>query len=234
MSEEKLFTYDEILEKADTLLRVADTFTNRLIIANFQIGALVSALMDEAQYGEGAVLKLAYDLTGRKGYTVYPQRLYECARVYRTFEGDIQRIWNLERKIQFKVSWSYLARNCTKEPLEGREAILHWESKIARWEGVLDEVAEACLKKEEIIERVPEPVKTEIQGFFEEVENPDRKLSVDLSEKRLVSLFKRLDNLLSGLISFRRPVDESVRKLLLAISSKIDRILGASEPVRKD
>jgi len=96
--------YEEILEKTDALLGAADTLTNRLIDTNFQIGAFVSALMDEARYGEGAVLKLSYDLSKKRGYTVYPQRLYECARMYKTFEGDIQRV----RKLQFKVSWSYL------------------------------------------------------------------------------------------------------------------------------
>ena len=81
--------------------------------------------------------------------------------------------------MQVKVSWSYLVRNCTKEPSEGQEAIFHWQAKITRWEDTLDEITEACLKKEEIIEQVPEPVRAELQGFLEEVENPDRRLSVE-------------------------------------------------------
>ena len=227
-------TYDEILEKADTLLKSADVFTNKLIDANFEVGALVSALMNEAQYGEGAVLKLASDLARKKGYTVYPQRLYECARVYKAFEGDIHKIWSLEKKMQVKVSWSYLVRNCTKEPVEGQEAIFHWQSKITRWENTLDEITTTCLKKEEIIEQVPEPVKAELQGFLEEVENPDRRLLVDLSEKKLIILFKRLDNLLNGLLGVKQPVERPLQELLLAISSKIDKLLDVSEFVEKD
>ena len=225
--------YEEILERTDVLLKAVDTFTSKLIDANFQIGALVSTLMDEAQYGEGAVLKLSHDLSKKRGYTVYPQRLYECARVYKTFEGDIQKVWSLERKLQSKINWSYLVRNCVKEPFEGQEAVLHWESKIARWESTLDEITGVYLKKEEIIEQIPEPVKTELRSFLEEMENPGKK--PDPLGKKLIVLFKRVDALLSNLIGSDLQVDKELYALFLSVSAKIERLLTVSESAtRKD
>jgi hypothetical protein len=216
--------YQEILYRAEAALRRSEISSRMLIEANFELGGLVARLLDNSSYGDAAVEKLAGDLSRLRGYAIYPQRLWECARVHRSFK-DIKAVWELERRIKTRLTWSFLLRNCTKppEPERGREFQAYWEMRLNRWEDTMEEVYNVCLNKEKIISAVPEPLRGQIEGFVSKVENP---VFSSLQGGRLDKALKKIDCLLNELLQMNMPVDRAARALLLSIKEKIERLIA--------
>jgi len=215
--------YEEILDKVNHLISRADRFTDAFIRLNFSIGSLVNALMEDARYGDSVILRLSEDLTKLRGYTVYPQRLWECARVYKSFEGNISKIWALEKSMQIKLTWSFLVRNCTKAPAPGSsvEYTNYWQSKLSYWENTLQEISTVSVEKDTIITQSPEPLKQELKGFFEAV----KPLTECSAVEEFNTLMTRINILLDKVIAQSVFLSPSTRAVLEEIHQKIGRIL---------
>jgi len=224
--EKKYSDYNEILTEAVRLVSMSDRGQNDYIASNFRLGRLVAFLQDSARYGDRAVLRLAEDLTKKKGYTVYPQRLWECARVWRAFDGDIQKVWALEKKMQIKVTWSFLVRNCTPAIPESTgelESQAFWDKKLSAWENTVEEISNVIANKDKVIEKMPPATREQFEGFCKKIENPK---FASVPDNKLVSLFKRIDALLDECLSGRLTVDEDTRRYLESVQDKIQRILS--------
>ena len=191
-------TYKDIFQKAVVLISKSEKSRKDMIIANFQLGELVSQVKNNAKYGDKAVIKLAEDLSKTKGYRIYPSFLWECARVYQTFKGNLQRIWELEKELQIRniqLSWTFLVKNCTPIPdPESLEAEAYWEKQITEWEASLSEIEEKIEKKEEIIQKMPPKAREAFTGFIAKLSS-DCTIKVDLSvDKKIEYTLKKVVN----------------------------------------
>lgn len=110
-----------------------------IIEQKFALGRVVYAALREAHYGDGAVRRLSADISRALGKIIAPSSLYEAARLYTTFGGDIERIWALERACAFPLSYTFLVRAYV--PALTREAAWNAEEwaaahgkRLAQWE----------------------------------------------------------------------------------------------------
>lgn len=225
-------TYQEIFQKALSLISRSEKARKDLIVANFELGELVSQIQDNAQYGDGAVVKLAEDLTKAKGYQVTPVFLWECARVYRTFRGNLQRVWQLEKELQLRgiqISWRFLVRNCTPlpDPEKVLEAEAYWERQITEWENSIHEVEENIEKRDELIEKMPPRAREQFEGFVVKLAQ-DKTLKVTSDNfKKFNEVLQRIEKLLDGLLSENKiDFDEKAIDLLKKIKEKIEILIG--------
>ncbi len=224
-------TYQEIFQKALSLISRSEKARKDLIVANFELGGLVSQIQDSSEYGDNAVVKLAEDLTKAKNYQVTPVFLWECARVYRTFKGNLQRVWQLEKELQLRgiqISWRFLVRNCTPlpEPEKVLEAEAYWEKQMTDWETTISEVEETIEKKDEVIEKMPPKAKEAFESFVMRVSR-DNAIKVNLnSSDKLEEALKRLEKAIDILSEIEpENYDERVRKILFVIKEKIEKII---------
>lgn len=226
-------TYQEIFQKALLLVNRSEKAKKDQIIANFQLGELVCQVQDNARYGDSAVVKLAEDLTEAKGYQIHASFLWECARVYRTFRGNLQRVWELEKELKLRgiqLSWRFLVRNCIPlpEPERVLEAEAYWEKKIAEWENSVQEIEEKIDKKEELVEKMPPKAREAFHGFVVRVS--DGNIGVKINDiDRLESALKRVEKALDELLRVQPDALKGIRNVLEQIRDRIDRILGRIE-----
>ncbi|MDI1472083.1 hypothetical protein QI155_05980 [Thermodesulfovibrio sp. 1176] len=225
-------TYQDIFNRAMLLLNRSEKARKEQIVANFQLGQLVAEIQDSARYGDSAVVKLAEDLTRAKGYQVHASFLWECARVYRTFRGNLQRIWELERELQLRgihISWRFLVRNCTPvpEPEKVLEAEAYWERQITEWENSIHEVEENIEKRDELIEKMPPRAREQFEGFVVKLAQ-DKTLKVTSDNfKKFNEVLQRIEKLLDGLLSENKiDFDEKAIDLLKKIKEKIEILIG--------
>lgn len=225
---ENEITYQEIFNRAFALISRSEKAKKDLIIANFQLGGLVAEIQDNASYGDSAVLKLAEDLSKAKGYQIHASFLWECARVYRTFKGNLQRVWELEKELQLRgiqISWRFLVRNCTPmpEPEKVFEAEAYWEQKITEWENSVNEIEEKIEKKDELLEKMPPKSQEQFQGFVARLNNDSVKVS---SERRFEDILVKLEKALDLLKNDNelRLNNKSI-VLLKRLKEKIEQIL---------
>lgn len=227
------FVYQNAFGKVKAHMVADDQCSQKTIELRFEIGRVVCTLQDSKAHGDESIKKLASDLTTSLRYTVHPQRLWECGRVYKTFAGDINKIWNLEKEKQLKITWSFLLNNCTKEPTQGEAAVSHYEKKIFKWEKAIEEIEEAKENKDAIMRKIPEEARKQIEGFFERVETQGivipRITDADpVSGGRLNTLFNRVDQLLTEIETIKTvEINTDTRKILEDIAAKINRILLA-------
>ena len=78
-------TYANILRSSREVIRL-----------KFELGRLA---LEWEQYQHAAVVQLARELSAHCEKTILPQRLYEAARLYEAFGGEIRRIWELEARL---------------------------------------------------------------------------------------------------------------------------------------
>lgn len=231
---ERKITYQDIFNRALLLLNRSEKAKKDQIIANFQLGQLVAEVQDNASYGDAAVVKLAEDLTRAKGYQIHAAFLWECSRVYRTFKGNLQRIWELEKELQLRgiqLSWRFLVRNCTPipEPEKVLEAEAYWERQITEWENTVQEIEEKVEKKEEVLERMPPLVKKQFEGFVVRVAGDNAvKVKLDNFEK-IHNILNKLEILLDSLLSEKMYLREETVNQLKSIKEKIEILLNVIE-----
>ena len=186
--------YDELIERCCELLDAAASAERQRIESNFGIGLLLSRSLDGDTYGRGIVKKLADDLTRKRGRLIHPQRLYECLGVYRTFGGEMTRIWQLDRE-QGEITWGYLVRNCMREPTiedDGEDAVSsYWEAKL----NGLEKSLQAAEQIAEGIDTLPGEIRNQVRGFAEAVKQ-NNIASFNSSEK--TALIERLKSLIDA------------------------------------
>lgn len=224
-------SYEGYFNRALLLMRRAHGAGRAFIAAKFELGKIVFDIQQNARYGDRGVVKLAEDLTRELRYTVHPQRLWECARVYRAFNGDINRIWQLEKELRFPLTWSFLVKNSPPPDVENETEFIHyWREKLQRWEETLLEMEETKAKLDSGKILLPEAVKTETCGVL-------KQAGLDVSGK-LKKLFKVIERLLSELHSNSIELDEEVIKLFQRIDHKLHQILevcyGSSEKMLEE
>lgn len=227
-------SYEEVFNRAIVLISRSEKARKEQIIANFQLGELVVEIQDNASYGDAAVVKLAEDLTRAKGYQIHAAFLWECARVYRTFKGNLQRVWELEKELQLRgiqLSWRFLVRNCTPipEPERVLEAEAYWERQITEWENTVQEIEDKIEKKEEVLERMPPMAKKQFEGFVVRVAG-DNAVKVKLNNfEKINNILNKLESLLDNLLSERRYLKEETVNQLRNIKEKIEILLDVIE-----
>jgi len=106
--------YNKIFDDAWNYLISSNKGNRKRIEANFELGKMLSEKLDEGKYGDRIIKRLAFDLTKKIQYIVYPMRLYECIKVSNNFEG-INNIWDLEKKIGVEITWTFLIKLCFRK-----------------------------------------------------------------------------------------------------------------------
>lgn len=106
--------YNTILDEALNYLINSNKGNRKRIEANFELGKMLSEKLAEGKYGDGIVKILAYDLSKKMQYKVYPMRLYECIKVSQHFE-TINYIWDLEKKVGVEITWTFLIKLCSRK-----------------------------------------------------------------------------------------------------------------------
>jgi len=212
--------YSEYLNQAIILCQRNARATKAVIICKFNLGKLVAEIQEDAQYGDAGVVKLAEDLSRELGYTVHPQRLWECARVYRTFNGDINRVWKLEKELRYPVTWSFLVKNCTKQPdvQNELEFTSFWQEKLATWEKTLTEIEDTKAKLETGTLIMPPQMKEETYAVLKTIDTTD-------TVGKLKKLFKKIDRLLTEIEGTEYSRDQELISLLKLIEEKIQRLV---------
>jgi phage gp46-like protein len=222
--------YNKLLDNAAKVIHKSNKLSKAIIISNFELGGIVVSMIDSAQYGDNSVEKFATDLTRKCGYTIYPQRLWEASRVYRSFAGDVTKVWKLEHKIGSKITWSFLVKNCTKAPTEGTEAEAYWEDRLKQYEESIGEIEQFSMERERHLERAPEKAKEQIQGFLAKIDDDGVKTAgtVESSENTtngLKVLLNRFNDFLGELDKNENEIDKESEKVLVAIYDKIGKML---------
>lgn len=223
--------YQSILNRALTLLSRSERARKALIVINFSLGELVAKVQEDARYGENTVIRLAEDLSKIKGYQIYPAFLWECARVWRSFHGNIQRVWELEKELKARgimLSWRFLVRKCTPLPSPERvaEAEAYWNSQLQQWEKQVTEIEEHIDNKEEIVQKMPEKMKEAFEGFVVKL-TQDSAVKVNLPQgKKLEETLRKFDRALDILLEEATMVNDEVKGLLEKIKDKIEKLIG--------
>ena len=81
--------------------------SREVIRLKFELGRLVRLALEWEQYQHAAVVQLARELSAHCEKTILPQRLYEAARLYEAFGGEIRRIWELEARLAQPLNYTY-------------------------------------------------------------------------------------------------------------------------------
>lgn len=131
--------FDDLVDTAVECYVVAGASHREIIRQKFRLGGIVSETIKTGKYGEGAIKKLAEKISSKIMKRVDPKRLYEAARLYDTFEGNIERIWELDRQWNFQITYSFLVRQCipaiTAENAYNEEELrLRIESELSNME----------------------------------------------------------------------------------------------------
>jgi hypothetical protein len=79
------------------------------IVYKLKLGHKIIEIMLNADYGSFAVTRLAEALSKKLGYKIYPQRLWECARVAQRFR-TIEEIYDILKTRD--ISWSDVLELC--------------------------------------------------------------------------------------------------------------------------
>lgn len=135
----------EVVEDAIRCYAGIATTTRELIAQKFRLGQLVHEALQQRKYGDGVVQHLATALSRSVGKTIAPARLYEAARVYSAFHGNIEKVWELDRTLSFPLTYSFLVRHCvpaiTAETAWNREELARVEeAKLEHWERTVLEI----------------------------------------------------------------------------------------------
>jgi|GEM_PF-893226 len=227
----KLGNYQSLLNRASALISRSERARKALIIINFSLGELVAKIQDDSRYGDNTVIRLAEDLTKIKGYTIHASFLWECARVWRTFHGQIQRVWELEAELKTRgimLSWRFLVRNCTPMPSAERvaEAEAYWDGQLQQWEKQITEIEEHIENKDILSEKMPPKAKEAFEGFVVKL-TQDNPVKVNLSQnKKFEETLKKFDRALDILLEeANTEISPEVHDLLKKIKDKIEKLI---------
>mgnify|MGYP001029513514 CR=1 FL=1 len=213
--------YKDYLKQAVIICKRDAKATKAVIMCKFSLGKIVAEIQKDARYGDADVVKFAEDLSKELGYTVHPQRLWECARVYKTFHGDINRIWILEKQLQYPITWSFLVKNCTSQPdvQNELEFTSYWQEKLSTWEKTLCEIDDTKAKLEAGKLIMPPQVKEDAYAVLRAIDTSD-------TAGKLKKLFKKIDKLLTEIEGTDYSRDKELITLLKAIEEKIHRLIS--------
>lgn len=127
-------TYGAILRSGREMLRL-----------KFELGRLVTIHLQSHTYAHAAVTTLAKSISGACGKVIVPQRLYEAARFYDTFGGQLERVWELERRLSYPLTYTFLIRSIIPKVHEGNawnpeEWELYQDHQLTRLEKAVHEI----------------------------------------------------------------------------------------------
>jgi len=127
-------TYGAILRSGREMLRL-----------KFELGRLVTIHLQRHTYAHAAVLTLAQSISGICGKIIAPQRLYEAARFYETFGGQLERVWELERRLSYPLTYTFLIRSIIPRVHLGnawnpQEWELYQDAQLTRLEKAVHEI----------------------------------------------------------------------------------------------
>jgi hypothetical protein len=127
-------TYGSILRTGREMLR-----------QKFELGRLVNIHLQRHTYAHAAVTILAKCISGVCGKVIVPQRLYEAARFYETFGGQLERVWELERRLSHPLTYTFLIRSIIPRVYEEnawnpQEWGLYQDAQLTRLEKAVHEI----------------------------------------------------------------------------------------------
>jgi len=127
-------TYVTILRSSREILRL-----------KFELGRLVRIHLQRHKYTHAAVTRLAQSISGLCGKVIVPQRLYEAARYYETFGGELDRVWAFERRMAQPLTYTYLIRSIIPRIHQSKawnpdEWALYQDAQISRLESAVQEI----------------------------------------------------------------------------------------------
>lgn len=127
-------TYMTILKTSRDILRL-----------KFELGRLVGIHLKRHKHQHAAIIRLAQSISGICGKSIVPQRLYEAARYYETFGGQLERVWAFERRLSQPLTYTYLIRSIIPRVQKNtawntEEWALYQEAQIGRLELAVQEI----------------------------------------------------------------------------------------------
>jgi len=127
-------TYGTILRSSREILRL-----------KFELGRLVTMHLQRHAREHAAVARMAQAISEVCGKVIVPQRLYEAARYYETFGGNLEYVWEFERRMSHPVTYTYLIRNIIPRVHKGNawnpeEWSLYQDAQIGRLECAVQEI----------------------------------------------------------------------------------------------
>jgi hypothetical protein len=135
----------EILNQAVKCYQNINASHREIIKSKFELGEIVYNIIHSQKYGDDAVTKLAIEISKALKRNVLPQRLYESARLYDTFDKNIDKIWKLEEQMGISLTYTFLLRKCIPYINENNawtaeELSLYVENKLNNWEKTVDDI----------------------------------------------------------------------------------------------
>ena len=142
-------TIDDLVAQAQWLCVGIIRSSSDVIRLKFALGGLVRLVLEWSGRQDAAVEGLARTLTHQCGKLILPQRLYEAARLYEAFGGEIERVWEFERRLPAHLaqplSYTMLIRQIlprvTKEQAwNAQEWALYQDEKYSRLERAVEQI----------------------------------------------------------------------------------------------
>ncbi len=129
-------TYASILRSSREVIRY-----------KFELGRLVSIHLQWHAFQHDAMARLAQALSNLCGKSILPQRLYEAARFYDMFGGQIERVWALERRLTQPLTYTYIIRGIIPHVSKDKAwNVKEWEyyqeAQLSRLEHAVREIEE--------------------------------------------------------------------------------------------
>jgi len=126
--------YSTILRTSRDILRL-----------KFELGRLVTIHLQRHKYAHTKIIALARAISGICGKVIVPQRLYEAARYYNTFGGQLDRVWAFERRMSHPLTYTYLIRSIIPHIHKDKawnadEWALYQDAQMSRLESAVQEI----------------------------------------------------------------------------------------------
>ncbi|MBT9167328.1 MAG: hypothetical protein DDT19_00657 [Syntrophomonadaceae bacterium] len=143
----------ETAEEITSLLSKTIASAKDIIRHKFDIGKIVESAIkkgkeDETLYGGRIVSELSKEVSMKLGKQISEKRLYDCARVYKAFNGKISKVWELDKQLTFPLTFSFLIKSCSpravteENALEENEIKVMANAKLQKWENTMMEIEE--------------------------------------------------------------------------------------------
>ena len=178
-------TYDQLLMEARATYVSVIRSSRDVIRHKFALGGLVKLALQWQENNDQAVVQLARDLSAGAGKVVLPQRLYEAARLYDAFDGDLERVWAFEARTSQPLTYTYLIRQIiprvTKEDAwNPREWERYQEAQLGCLERAVQQI-------EELAASQPDPAETHSEPGLASI-RPSGELTVEPSVTGLLTV----------------------------------------------
>lgn len=161
---------EELITQAVNIHQKINKTHKEIIESKFQLGKIVYEIIQSRKYGENAVSKFAEEISKRLNKIISPQRLYEAARLYSTFQGDIQKIWELEKVFPVPLTYSLIIKKCIpyineKNAWTPEEIALYIEKKLNDWEESTTDIENNIQKIKKLEKIVNNSSNKQVEGF---------------------------------------------------------------------